>query len=57
VVTIVHHAAGCTVSVDGTGVAGTDDGARRVLGMLLEEMAAVARQNGHIHRRGPLPNP
>lgn len=42
VVTIVHHEGGCTVSVDGTGVAGTDPGARHVLRLLLDEVAALS---------------
>jgi hypothetical protein len=44
VVTIVEHEGGGTISVDGTGVAGTDEGARRVLDILLEELAAAPRR-------------
>jgi hypothetical protein len=40
VVTLVHHQGGGTVSLAGTGAAGTEDGARRVLAMLVGELEA-----------------
>jgi hypothetical protein len=44
VITILDHGRTCTVSLDGTGLAGTDAGAREVLERFLAELRAIERR-------------